>query len=56
MLMKKVRKLIYYALIIVAFVLVGIVVDDCSDDRKEYMIGVSSAMKMIGTTSLIRKS
>ena len=39
--MKKVNKLIYYALIVVAFVFVGIVVDDCTDDRKEYMIGVS---------------
>ena len=41
MLMKKVKKLIYYALIVVAFVFVGIVVDDCTDDRKEYLIGVS---------------
>lgn len=41
MLMRKVNKLIYYALIVVAFVFVGIVVDDCTDDRKEYMIGVS---------------
>ncbi|WP_337950703.1 substrate-binding domain-containing protein [Prevotella sp.] len=39
--MKKVKKLIYYALIVVTFVFVGIVVDDCTDDRKEYMIGVS---------------
>lgn len=40
-LMKNLRNIIYYTLLAVALVFVGVVADDCTDDKGEYLVGVS---------------